>query len=312
MKIRKSLWTLVALLVSLVSLAQPGQSSRLSRDSILIGDRVDWTADIVLAPGEELYMEPMSDPVVAGVETVEQLKIDTISTKKGSLALQAKMTLTSFDSGSYVLPNIVAAVARANGQIDTLVFDGAKLAVNTIPIDTATYVIKDIKAQINYPLTLKELLPWIGGVLLLAALVFLIIRLIKARKENTTLFGKPIVADPAHIVALRSLEKIRKQKLWQNEKQKQFYTAVTDTLRVYIAERFHIATLERSSTEMLSDLKKQDVDENMYGKIAELFTRADLVKFAKYQSSNEENEDTIPVAVQFVNTTYMTELKEEK
>jgi hypothetical protein len=112
-------------------------------------------------------------------------------------------------------------------------------------------------------------------------------------------------------VALRDLEKIRKQKLWQNNKQKQFYTAVTDTLRYYISERFGIMTMERPSTEMLEDLKNQDVDEKTFDKIAALFGRADLVKFAKYEATAEENEETIPDAVQFVNATYVSQLEEE-
>ena len=132
------------------------------------------------------------------------------------------------------------------------------------------------------------------------------------RRANRTFMGKPIVKDPPHIVALRALDKIRKAKLWQNDKQKQFYTEVTDALRVYIADRYDIVALERPSREMLADLKQQDMDPKLYDNMEELFTRADLVKFAKYQASAEENEEVIPDAVRFVNATYMTQLDEEK
>ncbi|MCF0173165.1 MAG: hypothetical protein HUJ91_05490, partial [Bacteroidales bacterium] len=173
-------------------------------------------------------------------------------------------------------------------------------------------VIKDLKGQIKYPLTFKEVIPWVGLALLLAAAIYALVRFVRYRRQNRTFFGKPIVKDPPHIVALRSLDHIRKQKLWQNGNQKQFYTEVTDALRLYIAGRWGIATLERPSKEMLADLNKQKVDEKQFEVISELFSTSDLVKFAKYAASDAENEEVIPTAVRFVNTTYLADIESEQ
>lgn len=288
------------------------REGRLSRDTILIGDRVDWTMEVEIGRDETIFFEKPDDVPVAGLETVVPLTLDTLSMKKNLVKIEAKVVLTCFDSGSYYLPNLLAFIERKDGRVDTLMFDSPVVEVTTIPIDTATYVIKDIKGPIKYPITFKELLPWIGGTILLALLIWLLVRLIISRRENKTLFGKPVVKDPAHIVALRSLEKIRGQKLWQNNKQKQFYTSVTDTLRVYIAERFGIATMERPSGEMLADLKKTDVEPRLYDEMNDLFSRADMVKFAKYEASDDQNEEVIPTAVRFVNSTFLQELEDEK
>lgn len=310
---KKGLLFIAILIISTVASAQVDTTrfSRLSRDSILIGDQVELILDLQMNEGDGFLIAARSEQLAPGVETIKGMTFDTLSIKKGKVDIQAHMTITSFDSGSYALPPLLALIQNSMGEVDSLLYKGPELYVNTIPIDTATYVIKDIKGQIGYPVTFKEVLPWLLLALLIAALAYFIVRLIKARRENTTLFGKPVQKDPAHIVALRDLEKIRKQKLWQNNKQKQFYTAVTDTLRYYISERFGIMTIERPSTEMLEDLKKQDVEPKTFDKIAALFGRADLVKFAKYEASAEENEETIPDAVQFVNTTYVSQLEEE-
>ena len=309
---KKGLLFIAILLVSTAASAQIDTTrvSRLSRDSILIGDQIELIMDLQTQEGDALLFA-VPHELIGGVEIVKGLSVDTLSMKKGKLDIQAHMTLTSFDSGSYVLPPLLALIQNSRGEVDSLIFRGPQLYVNTIPIDTATYVIKDIKGQIGYPLTFKELLPWILLVLLVAALTYFIIRLVKARRNNTTLFGKPVQKDPAHIVALRDLEKIRRQKLWQNNKQKQFYTAVTDTLRYYISERFGIVTMERPSGEMLDDLKNQDVEARDFESISNLFARADLVKFAKYEPTAEENEETIPAAVQFVNSTYVSQLEDD-
>ena len=286
--------------------------SRISRDSILIGDQVEWTLDFQLAPGEAVSISKPGAEPVPGVEALGEMALDTLSDKKGTLSLRGRIILTSFDSGSYVLPPLYVLMARADGSIDTLEYTGPRLAVNTIPIDTATFQPHDIKGQIRYPLTFREVIPWVGLALLVAALVWLLVRWIRLRRQNRDFFGKPVVKDPPHIVALRSLEKTRAQKLWQAGKQKQFYTQVTDALRQYIAERFDIAALEQTSTEMFRDLQDKDIEPELKEKLKDLFTTADFVKFAKHTASDQENENAIPTAIRFVNETYMKEIEKEE
>jgi hypothetical protein len=310
---RKLILTMMLMAACVAGRAQVGNpATRLSRDTILIGDQIEWIIPLEMAPGEKYFLEDIADPPAPGVEIIKPLQMDTVSRSRGSVKVEGKVILTSFDSGSYYLPPLIAMIERGSGAVDTLYMQGPTLEVTTVPIDTATYVIKDIKGQIKYPLKFGEVVPWLLAALLLAALIYAVVRWIKMRRANRTFLGRPIVKDPPHIVALRALDKIHKQKLWQNDKQKQFYTEVTDALRVYIADRFGIAALERPSREMLSDLKKQDIEDGLYGKMDDLFTRADLVKFAKYQASAEENEEVIPDAVRFVNATYMKEIDEEK
>lgn len=310
---RKLILTIALLVACAAGRAQDGNpATRLSRDTILIGDQIEWIIPLEMAPGEKYFLEDIADPPAPGVEIIKPLQLDTVSSGRKSVKVEGKVILTSFDSGSYYLPPLIAMIERTGGAIDTLYLEGPTLEVTTVPIDTATYVIKDIKGQIKYPLKFKEVLPWAGLALLLALLVWALVRWIRMRRANRTFLGKPIVKDPPHIVALRALDKIRKQKLWQNDKQKQFYTEVTDALRVYVADRFGIVALERPSREMLDDLKKEDIEPALYEKMDELFTRADLVKFAKYLASAEENEEVIPEAVRFVNATYMQEIDEAK
>ncbi|MDD2293475.1 MAG: hypothetical protein PHD07_04600 [Bacteroidales bacterium] len=314
---KRRLFVLALILIATLSFAQDEVPegripSKLSKDTILIGDRVEWIMNLSIKEGEECYFEQPDDPVAGGVETVKKLVMDTLSKSKGNINIEGKMILTCFDSGSYFLPPVIALVGKQNGAVDTLFFDGPVLEVTTIPIDTATFKPYDIKGQIKYPLTFKEILPWLGIIILVAALIYGIVRFVKYRKENKTFFGKPIVKDPPHIVALRSLEKIRGQKLWQNNKQKQFYTGVTDTLRQYIASRYDISAMEQTSAEMFDSLRDKKIDAKLYGELKDLFTTADFVKFAKHNASTEENENAIPTAVRFVNTTFMQDLEDSK
>jgi len=307
----KKILTLCLVFLAFALQAQEKPSTKLSRDSILVGDQVKWSIRLTIGEGEDFFFEEPSDPVTEGVETISPFSVDTLKVRRGRMEVEGSMVITSFDSGSFFMPPLVAMVQHKDGSVDTLYYESPTLEVTTIPIDTATFKVYDIKGQMKYPVTFVEVAPWVGGLVLLAAIIWFVVRLIRNRRQDRDFFGKPKVKEPAHIVALRSLEKIRGMKLWQNNRQKQFYSDVTDTLRQYIADNYGISAMEQTSAQMLASLKQTDVESAQYEKIKELFTTADFVKFAKHTASDAENEEVIPTAVSFVNATYMQKMASE-
>ena len=168
------------------------------------------------------------------------------------------------------------------------------------------YSCSDIKGQIRYPLTFREVLPYILGGQLAAVLIILAVCLIlMARKKKGY---EEAHRDPAHIVALRKLDGFRGDRLWVPEKQKTFYSGVTDALREYIVARYGISAMEMTTKEIFDDLKGTDVPPELFAELKSLFERADYVKFAKYVATEAENASAVPLAVRFVTTTYQTEV----
>ena len=113
-------------------------------------------------------------------------------------------------------------------------------------------------------------------------------------------------------MALRELDKYRGKGMWVPEKQKAFYSGITDALREYISERYGIGAMEMTTSEIFDDMKKTDAPEELLREVRELFERADFVKFAKYVASDEDNAASLPVAVRFVTQTYQTEIETEE
>ena len=287
------------------------KSSTLSKDSILVGEQFVWSTVFSVPQEQEVVFAPYASVVEAEkapIDVVHDYRLDTISIKNGIKELEARLLLTSFDSGYYKLPLMVAFTPQG----DTIYMDSPFLDVTNIQIDTANFVMHPIKGQMGYPITLKEVLPWILLGLLAIAAIYLLYRYIRYRRENRDFFGKPIVNDPPHIIALRALDKLRSEKLWQNGKEKLYYTGITDTLREYIEKRYGVGAMEMTSAEIMQSLSGQEIEERYYMELDELFKTADLVKFAKYVPGVQENEDAIPVAVRFVNSTFEQELEDEK
>ena len=113
-------------------------------------------------------------------------------------------------------------------------------------------------------------------------------------------------------MALRKLDKYRGNKMWAPEKQKAFYSGITDTLREYIAARYDIGAMEMTTAEIFKDMKEADVPQDLMAELKELFELADFVKFAKFTASDDDNVKALPTAVRFVTSTYQAEIEEDK
>lgn len=286
-------------------------STILSRDTILIGDHVEWVTKLKLPKGISARIDSMSGYVVPGVELIRPVTIDTVRSNREYTDVVARAVVTSFDSGSYVMPPVVIWLYKGEEVVDTLRMKEVMLEVGTIPIDTATYQMADIRGQIDYPVTFYEVMMWVVPGLALIGVIVLAVWLVLRRKRSHN--GQEKLSgpkDPPHITALRELDRIGNARLWQNGKEKLYYTEISETLRVYIEGRFRIKTMERTSNEILSDLAKVEMAQEEYERVSGLFSVADLVKFAKYRASVQENEEALPNAVRFVNDTFSEEIKD--
>ena len=128
------------------------------RDSALIGDQFRYGFHLKdVAEGTRFALPDFSKGFMDSVEIVLPFMADTVKVqgKKNepkSYDIDVSMIITSFDEGKYEL--LPLSLIRASGvdRIDTLVFASKTLDIFTMPVDTTTYQIHDIKDQIRYPL----------------------------------------------------------------------------------------------------------------------------------------------------------------
>ena len=312
----KLLTLILAALLDVVPAGQAVLRQLQPRDSILIADQIEYGFELNEVPeGTAIALPDFAQASNDTLTLVRGWQLDTLSRQKvrlpgkkgpaGLYKLRGTIVLAPFEEGTYHLPSI--PVLRDK---DTLVFEGLEMEVTTMPVDTATFQIHDIKGQMRYPLTFKEILPWLGGALLLAVLTFLLVRWLRRRARTAD--GAGAKKDPAYIVALRELDKWRGEKHWAPERQKAFYSGITDALKTYIEDRFGVDAPEMTTGELFDALSKApDLPEDLRKDLQEVFECADFVKFAKHVASNEDNARALPTAVRFVTSTYQTEPQEE-
>lgn len=286
------------------------------RDTVLIADQLDFgfrldnvkNGTVLEVP--DMKAEMLSD----SVEIVKNWTLDTLkrSRRAETADIEGKIVLTSFEEGVYRLPDLRVLRRCADGTSDTLVFEGQTLKVMSMPVDTAAFQIHDIKGQIRYPLTFAEIFPYVISIQLLAAVLALAWALWTVRRRRTE--DGTAVTEPPYITALRKLDHFRGNRLWAPEKQKQFYSGVTDVLRGYIAARYGIGAMEMTTAEIFDGLSGKDIPQQVMDEARNLFVMSDLVKFAKMTVSDEDNAKAVPAAVRFVTTTWKSaeESQEEK
>jgi len=168
--------------------------------------------------------------------------------------------------------------------------------------------LKNIKPLIEDPFTIWEKI-WLGILeywlfILLAVLIplvtLIVYLILKNRPEKVEV--KEIIA--LNIRVLGKLDKIEQEKLWQNNKTKAYYSEVTNVVRQYLSERYQISTFEKTSSEILNQLKLKPISRDQFVQLERLMRLADLVKFAKTAPTPLENESIIEIAREFINETY--------
>jgi hypothetical protein len=160
--------------------------------------------------------------------------------------------------------------------------------------------IRDIKPPIEIPSGL-EWLWWTLAIVALAALALLAWRYWHRRITNIT--NTPPV--PAHVRAKNMLERA----LAFIVEPKQFCTLVSDTIRVYLEERFNFRAPERTTEEFLRELQATDLlSPEQKEKLASFLESCDLVKFAKYEPGENELRELHRSAVKLVEETEPQEI----
>ena len=114
-----------------------------------------------------------------------------------------------------------------------------------------------------------------------------------------------------HQKAMKEIEQIKADKMVTSEDSKEYYTKLTETLRKYIEERYGFRAMEMTSSEIIERLTSTQ-DQKALDELRQLFTTADLVKFAKYSTLINENDMNLVNAIEFINQTKLENVPVEE
>lgn len=306
--IRPKYLLLFLILLASLSLAQAQQQVKVSvsleRDSIWLGDQLKMILVAEYPTGANISFPELKDSLANGVEIISRSKRDSSKIGDGITQMRQNYLITAFDSGPHPVGPFLFAL-HSQATPDTLRSNSLSLFVKVPPVDLKKGF-ADIKKPYGAPITFKEVAPWILGIILLATIVFLVIYAISRRRKNIPLFTLPAKPKlPPHVVALSELDKLKEEQLWQHDKVKDYYTRLTDIIRVYIEERYEIPAMEQTSQEILNQFKGEQsaIKGKLFSGLQRTLETSDLVKFAKYTPLADENHFVLVQAYTLVEET---------
>ncbi len=274
----------IILLFSLFRLSANGQlnvTSALENPEITMGDHVNYYITYRTSSQVDLIPVDLGATFSSIIPQIEVLETGTPSMVQGETGiLRQTLKLTSFDTGNHVIPEIPIAYL-ING--DTFVTQTNKTYLSVYPIqiteEDMSLKFKDILHEETrlWDWLPKVLIP-LGILLAIGLIVFIIMR---RKKAETALPPPPPPKKPAHEIALKQLNQLRKNEFWQNGKTKRYYSELSRITREYLENRFNINALESVTDEILPELKHPEIPSGDRGNIKEMLQTADLVKFAK-------------------------------
>ena len=210
------------------------------------------------------------------------------------------ITLTSFDGNLYHLPPFKVKINGKEQQSADLALKVVEIEVDTTQLNKF-FPPKDVQ---DNPFLWSDwsLSFWLSVLLLvlIALCGYLYLRL----RDN-----KPVISHIKivkrllpHQKAMKEIEQIKADRMVASENAKEYYTKLTDTLRKYIEERYGFSAMEMTSSEIIERLTAAG-DQQSLDELRQLFTTADLVKFAKYSTMINENDANLVSAIDFINQT---------
>ena len=295
------LWKLSVLLLILLAAVHPQMTRAqqavvtLDRDQIVLGEQVTLQLKVenLTDQAQSLHSWFKVEDTAGHIQVVKQGKMDTISVD-GQTTYMQKLTITSFDSGSWQIPVIEPVVSDINHQQYTLTTRPVSLQV--LPVDVSQ--LKDY-----HPL--KEIVPvnytdytWVyivAGILLLALIIILLVRWLRKRK-NKPKTQRPVIKGPPLTWALGQIDQLEKEGLVEAGKYKEFYTRLLDICRAYFDQRLATHAFQATSREMVLSLQNYLVRHQERLDLESFTSLSDYVKFAEHSPEVEKTKEATETA----------------
>lgn len=239
------------------------------------------------------------DTLNAMVEIAERPAADTTDLGNNRIQINRDLIIQSFDSGMWIIKPIPYVV---NG--DTAFCN--QLTLKVLPVNVSQMKdINDIKPVEDVPFNLLDWLPdywwaWLLGLLLIGAGIWAYRKYYKKGINPLKPSKKRL---PPYEEAMINLQNLKAAQLWQQGQEKEYFTGLTDILRVYIDRRFHINAVEMTSSQIIDTLKKNEETKAVNEQLEMILEIADIVKFANARPLADDNEVAYQRAVNFVEAT---------
>lgn len=285
-------------------------TAKLDSVNLLMGNLTMLRLEVVQDKGKpgEFPLFKNVDPALGyvgvcgdSIELRASIKSDTVELGSGRIQINHMVPVQAFDSGTFRLPEFVYVSESDSARSNILTLNVVPVSVTADdPIAGYAPVAKPEGGKFT------DVLPnwftdywWV--LLILAALAGVAIWAFRRYKKEGSVLPKKPQPTP-YEAAMRDLRELKTKNLWEQGLEKEYFTRLTDILRVYLQRRFGINAMEMTTREIMERLYNSDIkDKREY--MRQILSVADFVKFAKVRPLPADNIAAYENAVKFVEET---------
>ena len=282
-KFYKTKYLLIPFFAVFTQLNAQEVSSYVDTTSIRIGEQITYKINVKADSLEDIDFPKAKD--FAPFELINEFKVDTNYLDK-KFIISKQFALTFFDSGTYYIPSQKLSLLDKEIKLDSF-----KVTINPTKIDTTKQGLYDIK-PIMKSNTKFDFLFWLY--ILIFIIVFCTFLYFKNHILSFFTINKLEVEYlTPYEKAVTELSKIKDNNYLTDIDIKTYYSDLTFVIRNFIEEKIIDNALECTTKELIQKLsllktsKKLNFSNSTLKNIEDVFSRADLVKFAKYEPNTQ-------------------------
>src|ERR1700761_5195759 len=254
--------------------AAPDIKISVDKQKIVIGEPIQLMLEISV-----FNQDPLTWPNLDTIPHFEWLSKGTIDStvQSGGRYYKQYLSLTSFDSGAWAIPQLPFIVGNKKYYSDSAHIE---VAMTRLDPNKDYHDIRDI---VDIPNPFARYFVWIVAFVALAAVALVVLLIRKRHVLRAILSRKQEARLSPYEEAIRQLDELKKSDLLENGSVKIYYSRLSDIFKGFVYRRMGIASLAETSDELIGQLKRQPLPAEQYEALADTLRMGDFVKFAKYQ-----------------------------
>lgn len=256
------------------------------KNRIVIGEQFSLTIETTIPENEPIRFIGIDS--IPHFEFIGESKNDTIN-KGGSTIIRRQLSVTSFDSGQWIIPPYVMADGV---QSDSIAID---VSFSEFDPNQPYHDIKDVE---DVPEEREQSTTWwiVAGIATLLAIIVLYVLMRKKKTPATVTVAPPLSPYQAAMQALQSLQANKPDN-------KTFHTTLSDVLRDYLDSRLALHTNQQTTNQLLNSISAYLLPEATYNNVKQALLLGDFVKFAKFTPQPAEDDfslEAITASIQHI------------
>lgn len=268
----------------------------IDKKDILIGEQFQCNLKLTYPANKFHFFGWETSDSLQHFEIIKKSDTDS-STKNNQTVIAQTITYTSFDSGKWTLPLLIARLGIANSDSAIGLYSDSLTINVSYAVPDSTNQLRDIKPIMQVSDTDNFWYYLVAGAILLLLLVWVLWRYFTRKKPETPM---PVTTLSPYEEAMQALNKLDPTNVHSAKELKQYHVQLAAIFKKYISYKTGKSTLHYTTDDVLLEMQYAHIPKVNMANLAAALRCGDAVKFARFSATVPENENCKVLIKEFI------------